>query len=183
MPDYRISLNALPSMGETFTVDDQSVWLVPIAECGMDCRIVEPLVGEVTLLPQDEGCLVRGTVTGKVLLPCDRCAEDASIDIRGKFESFEPYPSETDEEDEEDFDSDADEFIIHLVDGSPEIDLAALCWEEFVLALPVRPLCAPDCKGLCPQCGANLNEGSCSCTRDEGDPRLAVLRGLTLTKH
>ena len=69
------------------------------------------------------------------------------------------------------------------LDGAPEINLAGLLWEEFVLALPVRPLCKPDCKGLCPDCGKNLNEGSCSCVRDEGDPRLAALRGLKVKKN
>ena len=49
-------------------------------------------------------------------------------------------------------------------------------------ALPVNPLCKTDCKGLCPQCGTNLNNGTCGCIPDEGDPRLAVLRGLTLHK-
>ena len=75
------------------------------------------------------------------------------------------------------------QLIVKLVDGAPEINLAGLLWEEFVLALPVRPLCKPDCKGLCPDCGKNLNEGSCSCVRDEGDPRLAALRGLKVKKN
>ena len=52
-----------------------------------------------------------------------------------------------------------------------------------MLALPPNPLCRPDCKGLCPECGANLNEGMCACSRDEGDPRMAVLRGLKVRKQ
>ena len=55
-------------------------------------------------------------------------------------------------------------------------------WEEFSLALPVKPLCRPDCRGLCPECGKNLNEGACGCSRDSGDPRLAALRQLKV-KH
>ena len=58
------------------------------------------------------------------------------------------------------------------------LDLAAVCWEEFVLALPPTPLCQEGCKGLCARCGANLNAGPCGCPPEEGDPRLAVLRGL-----
>ena len=67
--------------------------------------------------------------------------------------------------------------------GVSYLDLGAICWEEFVLALPVNPLCRPDCKGLCPQCGANLNDGPCQCAPEEGDPRMAVLRGLKLRKN
>ena len=67
--------------------------------------------------------------------------------------------------------------------GALYLDVAAIVWEQFVLALPPNPLCRPDCKGLCPECGANLNEGMCACSRDEGDPRMAVLRGLKIRKQ
>ena len=182
MPEYKIALHSLPPQGETFVLDDQAIWTSSIAENAMDCRIIQPLRGEVSLLPQEDGCLVRGHLSGCVLVPCNRCAEDATVVLNSNFDSFEPYPpSGLDEgEDNKEFDSDADEFIIQMVDGAPLLDLTALCWEEFVLALPVRPLCKPDCKGLCPQCGTNLNEKACSCVKEEGDPRFAILRGLTL---
>lgn len=187
MAALRIALNTIAPEGKTFVVDDPAVWSVPMAECGMDCRIVRPLVGTVTLLPQADGCLVRGTLQGEVTVPCNRCAEDALVVIDSSFDSFEPFPGAEGEPDgdgkDKSFDSEADELIVSLVDGAPEINLAGLLWEEFVLALPVRPLCKPDCKGLCPDCGKNLNEGSCSCVRDEGDPRLAALRGLKVKKN
>ncbi|MEG2005510.1 MAG: DUF177 domain-containing protein, partial [Bilophila sp.] len=112
---------------------------------------------------------------------------DAHIVINSSFDSFEPFPVPTDDDTDaaqgKDFDSEADEQIISLVDNAPVINLAGLLWEEFVLALPVKPLCRPDCKGLCPVCGQNRNEGSCSCVQEEGDPRLAALRGLKITKN
>jgi uncharacterized protein len=55
-----------------------------------------------------------------------------------------------------------------------------LVYEQVFLALPTRPLCDEECRGLCPQCGVNRNAGQCSCTVDAGDPRLAVLRGLKI---
>ena len=67
--------------------------------------------------------------------------------------------------------------------NSPLLDLAAICWEELMLALPPTPLCRDNCKGLCAGCGVNLNEGMCACTEEEGDPRMAALRGLTLHKN
>jgi Predicted metal-binding, possibly nucleic acid-binding protein len=61
-----------------------------------------------------------------------------------------------------------------------EIDLAGLLGEEIRLALPIRFLCKEDCKGLCPKCGANLNEGPCPCPKyKEGSP-FAVLKDFTL---
>lgn len=187
MAELRIALNGLPPGGKTLILDDPAIWSAPMQECGMDCRVVRPLVGTVTLLPQEDGCLVRGTLKGEVVVPCNRCAEDARLTIDSTFDSFEPFPEEDEtdapKEKEKAFDSEADDLVVSLVDGAPVINLAGLLWEEFVLALPVRPLCRPDCKGLCPDCGKNLNEGPCSCVRDKGDPRLAALRGLKIKKN
>ena len=59
-----------------------------------------------------------------------------------------------------------------------QIDLNELLREQFYLALPMKPLCRDDCKGLCPQCGTNWNTGVCTCTSGWEDPRLAALKGL-----
>jgi len=61
-----------------------------------------------------------------------------------------------------------------------EVDVTRLVYEQVLLALPTRPLCDEECRGLCPQCGANRNTTTCSCTVASGDPRLAVLRGLKI---
>ncbi|MGB1779712.1 MAG: DUF177 domain-containing protein, partial [Longimicrobiales bacterium] len=50
--------------------------------------------------------------------------------------------------------------------------------EEMILAVNPYVVCEPECRGLCPKCGANLNEGACDCTDDEVDPRWAALRDL-----
>ena len=63
-----------------------------------------------------------------------------------------------------------------------EKNLAALAWEEFLLAMPMKPLCEPGCKGLCPQCGINRNSASCSWETDAADPRRAPLRGYKVNR-
>ncbi len=50
--------------------------------------------------------------------------------------------------------------------------------EALILSVPIKPLCRPDCRGLCPTCGENLNVSSCSCSHRADDPRWAVLRPL-----
>ncbi len=67
--------------------------------------------------------------------------------------------------------SDADEYIIPQ---NGKIDLHQICRDNFILNLPFRELCSENCKGLCPQCGADLNKGSCSCKK-QGDIRLSAL--------
>lgn len=65
---------------------------------------------------------------------------------------------------------------IVLVTGGM-VDLEELAREAFILDMDTRTLCSEDCKGLCPRCGANLNDGPCGCKR-EVDPRLAALAAL-----
>jgi uncharacterized protein len=60
-----------------------------------------------------------------------------------------------------------------------EIDLEEILREQIILALPMYPRCSPDCKGLCPVCGVDLNQETCDCRRDEVDPRWAALKILT----
>ena len=59
-----------------------------------------------------------------------------------------------------------------------QLDLADLTMADILLELPYKSLCREDCRGLCPMCGKNLNEGLCGCTRQSVDPRLDVLRQL-----
>lgn len=186
MQNYRISLHDLPPGGKEFSLDDQAIWQEPLREFEMDCRISKPLRARLTILPADGGWLVRGTLAGEVVLPCNRCAEDAVTEINAAFEEFEELPEQ--EEGIPVSENGGAEAVqppesrIFYERNAPMLDLAGVCWEEFMLALPVNPLCNADCKGLCPRCGADLNASSCSCSKDEGDPRLAVLRGLTLHK-
>ena len=63
-----------------------------------------------------------------------------------------------------------------------EVDLTRLVYEQVLLALPTRPLCDEQCRGLCPHCGVNRNTSQCSCTDQVGDPRLAVLRTLKIDR-
>ena len=70
---------------------------------------------------------------------------------------------------------DNDEYIV-VSDG--QLDLAELATADILLELPTSIVCDENCKGLCPICGKNLNEGACGCDRTERDPRLDKLREL-----
>lgn len=71
-----------------------------------------------------------------------------------------------------------DEALHPYDSGARELDLGSLVREELVLSVPAWPVCRPDCRGLCPRCGADLNESVCTCAREESDPRWAALRAL-----
>lgn len=59
-----------------------------------------------------------------------------------------------------------------------KLDILTPFFEQFLLEKPSKVLCKEDCRGLCPRCGKNLNGGDCACPKNEGDPRLAVLKSL-----
>jgi len=59
-----------------------------------------------------------------------------------------------------------------------DLELAEAVREEVILSQSPFALCKPDCRGLCPRCGRNLNEESCQCSTEEPDPRWDPLRGL-----
>ena len=66
----------------------------------------------------------------------------------------------------------------YIVVSDGQLDLAELATADILLELPTSVLCVESCKGLCPVCGANLNEGDCGCDRSQRDPRLDKLREL-----
>ena len=177
MKEYWASLADLPPQGVDFVLDDAAMWDSLAEEFRLDCRLPQSPKAELRVLPVEGGVLVRGRIAGVLTVPCSRCAEDAAAPFDERFEHFVVLPSAEDGADGQE--ADEETHLRILAGGVPELDLAGLCGEEFVLALPVKVLCAPDCKGLCPTCGANLNEMSCGCA-GEADSRLAALRGLKI---
>lgn len=61
-----------------------------------------------------------------------------------------------------------------------EVNLTADIINAIILSLPMKPLCSENCKGICPQCGTNLNIAKCNCEEENIDPRLAILKDLII---
>ena len=112
------------------------------------------------------GALVlEGEAAAVMDLTCDRCLKAFSREIRVPINTLMAETLENEESDE----------IVLLEDG--EADLGEVFTTALVLGMDAKHLCREDCKGLCPRCGANLNDGPCSC-KPEPDPRLAALAQL-----
>jgi len=138
-------------------------------------RIVAPVRLDFDIQKDKDKFRLVGTVQAELELSCGRCLEafrlpvDASFDLR-----FLPASELAEGEEREVQDEDLDTSYYR----DDAIDLNGLLREQFYLALPMKPLCRDDCKGLCPQCGTNWNTGACTCTTEWEDPRLAALKGL-----
>ena len=108
---------------------------------------------------------------------CARCAEQFMTSCTRSFR-FVLAPKAVGEPDR---DLRAEDLEFSFYEGE-DIDLSPLIREQALLALPTRPLCKEDCRGLCPQCGANLNREVCGCSVTTSDPRFGVLRTLKVQR-
>lgn len=123
---------------------------------------------------------LAGRLTTTLELPCSRCLEAFTSPVACSFDlRYQPRSANTGEGERE---VEEDDLSTAFYENE-EIDLGQLMREQLYLALPMKPLCQDDCKGLCPQCGTNLNRGTCDCRREWEDPRLAVLRNLRGDQH
>lgn len=173
MPEYWIALNDIPADGREFSFEDQTLWNQAWNEFEVPVEAVRPMVADVHIQPQGDGAILRGTLKGAVSIACDRCTSPYEVAVEETFDSFEDMPQSADESD--------GEIRVRDTGGSLELNIWAVLWEQFVLALPVKPLCSEECKGLCPGCGKNLNSEKCECESPDGDPRLALFRNLKIS--
>jgi uncharacterized protein len=111
----------------------------------------------------------HGRIEGKVALECSRCLNDTSAPVSDEAHIIfaETGDEETDDPD-----------VYRLDPNSRELDLRPALREEWVLAAPTFGVCREDCKGLCPRCGRDLNEGSCDCEDKSSDARWDALRKI-----
>jgi uncharacterized protein len=126
-----------------------------------------------------------GTFKGHLTVACSRCVGPVKLALDETLRVTFMPPGEMPQEDDDAAPASEDgaevaegDLDVFPYDGD-KIDLEPLFREQFVLAVPFAPLCAEDCKGLCPQCGIDRNTGTCSCEKPI-DPRLAALKGLKL---
>jgi uncharacterized protein len=118
---------------------------------------------------------VRGQLRVQMESDCDRCLEPAGFVIDGEFDlSYLPERLAGGERREE-FALREDESDVAFYSGDG-IELKDVLREHVLLSIPMRRLCREDCKGICPECGANRNVSSCGCELKLGDDRWAALR-------
>jgi len=118
---------------------------------------------------------LRGKFSGKFEVPCARCVEPVEIPLAADFDLiFRPSAADA-EATERSITAPETEIGYYLKDS---LLLEDVLREQVLLSLPVRTLCKPDCKGLCPRCGANRNSQPCSCDVGPSDPRWQALSGL-----
>ena len=127
--------------------------------------------------------LCAGKLTGELLLPCQRCLGPARVVIDQRLHTVFVPPSSalgsSDGEASEEEDEDVDDVDYAHHDGET-VDLAPTLREFIILAVPITIHCKEDCRGLCPLCGADKNQGDCSCQPVGKLSPLSALRDVKL---
>lgn len=164
-------LKAIP--GRAIPIEGQAA-VKTIAYWGRELPTVTPIHLNAHASYRKDGTIELTAVEActAVMDECSRCLKELSLHVTARHEMLEFEPEHTDqpflEEDAFTYPASADE-----VDLLPYV--IGLIASEF----EIKPLCKPDCKGLCHHCGHDLNEGPCACPQEEmGDPRLKVLKKL-----
>lgn len=135
-----------------------------------------PIKYEVCITNTGDAFLISGKAKADATTACSRCLEqidvtlDATIDAYYMIEKPENYETEVNE--------------FEVLPPDHNIDLGELILRSMVVDAPSKPICKDDCKGLCPRCGKNLNDGPCACKDDEPDETnpFSVLKDLKLDK-
>ncbi len=141
-------------------------------------RIEGPISVTVSYYRAGTDLFFAGRLRASTKAVCARCAEEFLWPGERAFR-FVLAPKAVGFAGETDLHAEDLEFSLYEGD---EIDLAPLIREQFLLSLPTRPLCADECRGLCPHCGVNLNLAECGCAAESFDARFAALRSLKLRR-
>ncbi len=138
-----------------------------------DAALSEPVRTDFTLAHKDRDLRIGGTVETAIRFKCSRCLKECALPLSARFDLFylpQPKWLKSDEEIELKY---ADMDIAYYDGIRLDVDLMVL--EQIELSLPMKFVCSEACKGLCFNCGTDLNEGPCDCAAERHDSRLAVL--------
>lgn len=147
---------------------------------GFEAEIQEPLILDVEVRkPSGETYVLTGRLSGTVVEPCRRCLKPTAIPIEIPLRVIYREPGRDARRSEEPGDDD----IVWLERGATRIELVDQVRDRLFLDAERFPLCVPDCKGICPWCGQNLNEGSCDCRFETAESRWKALEGLQFSEE
>ena len=147
-----------------------------------DCKFSAPIGYHLTVTREFDHLRVTGNITTSVMLSCSRCLKEylQTIDtgLTIIFRRGEAGESEAMEEETELSEQD----LISSVFYGDEIDLSHEIEEQIALEIPFRPLCGDDCKGLCAECGADMNQNPCLCSKQQFNFKFSALKDFKIIK-
>ena len=170
---YKISLLDLSNTGRDFRFrvpKDKPLFKTPLGSFSSDLDIQGRVIRR-----EGDFFIVHFEARTDVAVPCRRCLKTCDINVQLVKDLYYKRGGN--------FEEDTDDDYIIIPTDEKEIDLEGPLSELLLLEFPSYPLCDQDCRGLCPQCGIDLNEGVCDCETESIDPRWEALRSLINRKQ
>lgn len=165
----RIRIDEIPEAGRFLHLHWDESWLNQFlpAEDPYQLELLRPVNADLEIHKRPDHIRIEGTIDTVLQVACHRCLKTFPWPLQEKIDLFlmEEQPAV---EEEDEIELDTDELEYGFFDGEV-IEIDQLIMEQIFLALPYKILCKESCQGLCPGCGANLNEESCQC--DKGGKR------------
>ena len=140
-----------------------------------ELRVLEPVRLSFDVFKDGTQYRLVGNVATRLVLECSRCLESYPFEVDIPFDLLYAPHAENVGEGEAEIEEDDMSTAYY---SNEQIDLGHLIREQLYLAIPMKPLCRESCRGLCPECGTNLNNSTCTCAPKWVDPRLDALRSL-----
>lgn len=144
-----------------------------------ECSFTRPVSAQLSAIWEYGHVRATGKVESAVRLTCSRCLAEYESPIASEFTIF--YTESKGEELDEEVEL-SDEELISASYSGDEIVLDPEIAEQVMLEIPYKPLCSESCRGLCPQCGADLNAGECGCDRGGINLKMAALKKIKIEK-
>jgi uncharacterized protein len=153
--------------------------LMTLQESG-ECRFLGPLLVQLTVAREYDHIRVHGRVGTKVRLGCSRCLVEYDMEIDAPFTIFYmPAAAGISQDEEVEL---TDEDLVSAIYEGDEIDFTLEISEQILTEIPFKPLCNEECRGLCPECGSDLNETGCGCKDASFSIKFGALKNLNVEK-
>ncbi|WP_022854445.1 YceD family protein [Thermodesulfatator atlanticus] len=172
--ELKVKFEDIPPEGLSLAFEDQKGELIK------DCHpIIKPIRASVHLQRWGIDVKVTGQVETEISLICDRCLKEFPFPIKSKINVL-LEPRAVLSRLKEEMRLTKDDLDVIFFDGHL-VEVDEVVREEILLAVPMRKLCHEECKGLCPNCGKNLNNGPCQCKKQVPESPFAILKKLVVS--
>lgn len=145
------------------------------------CTFTAPVMVDITAAREFDHIRVTGRVSTRAELVCSRCLATYEAPLASAFTIYFRKGTALDQAEEEETELGEEDLVSATYSGD-EIDLTHEIEEQVAMEIPVKPLCTEECKGLCPVCGIDRNQGACSCSREQTSFKFSALKDFKVTR-
>lgn len=173
----KINVVTIPDEGLNFVFAQGKDWLKTCLPEGATADFeVQKADVDCLITKTSDTVFIRGKINATININCSRCLEETNLPLTADF-TYTLMPDNPEFREEVELQTEDLEISYYHGDF---IDLTPIICEQIILQMPIKALCREECKGLCPQCGANLNYDQCECPRGCTDGRMAALKDFKI---